>query len=531
MVRHIQLLSSQIKPTHSGMSGMEDSQKSALMSPTMPSLLTQSNHDATSQTDVCRPHPILSLLTLQRQTIVNEALTLIVNGMQLMRVKLPTHVAGSTSKGTMHVIPSTLKACPHPSTVGHGGLDSRQTPISLLVYGANVALERESSIQAFARFTGEGHQHDIQFKDLTTRMDTDMVTDVINFVPTHVTLHLKYHATCIVRDEEQEVLEALREIIADEKVNPRGGSITSALANDHLKDKLPNLYEMVIKGKHGNLENFLNAHSDVFTLFTFSDKAIKKKTVSPEPRIVLKPGQRELCTNLPMTQSEVRLHEHLLDILGNKDMDKRDLLDQLSNDMTFATFLSPTLSILMRFLSRHKDRFVWSMDPDKPTVVGLQGRQHDSESLGYQADLDKQIAAPTKKWNGKGGEKGDDVQASQDRMPAYEAKGGEKGAKGGKGGKGNKGRGRGGKDGDWGSKGAYNQRGGYANDGGYILNGQQQGVQVINANAGQLHYQYAQAPMQQQQAQFQQIVMPQQQFMYDNQIKAPGMHPQSTQSP
>ena len=482
------------------------------------------------------PPPVVAVHTSHRpphstpphpQSVVNECITLVVNGLQLMRVRLPKHEAGASSKGTMHILPSTLKA--RADTMHQ--CDARLTPVSLLVSGLNIALPRDSCVKSSVRFTGEGHEHDVSFKDLYTRMESDLVNDVVGFIPTHVTLHLKYHATCVVRDEEQEVLEALREIIADEKVNPRGGSITSALANDILKEKLPKLYEFVIRRKHGNLENFLNAHQDVFTLFTFSDKALKKKTVSPEPRIVLKAGQRELCTNLPMSNAEIRLHEYLHTILGPKDMDKRDLLDQLSNDMTFATFLSPTLSILMRFLSRHKDQFVWSMDPDKPTVVGLQGRQHDSACLGQQADLDKQMPHPAnKKYPGKG-----DAQDGQDRgVPRdYEmARGGKDGSGKGKG-KGSKGKGgRGAKGGGLGMDDAWQQgnKGGatfgqrdLGHGAGFVMNsaiaaqGNQMlnGTQVINGQ-----YQY-----QQQQPQNQFVVMQGQQpqfapqFLYESPMK------------
>eukprot|EP01060_Flectonema_neradi_P029687 TRINITY_DN4152_c0_g1_i1.p1 TRINITY_DN4152_c0_g1~~TRINITY_DN4152_c0_g1_i1.p1 ORF type:complete len:696 (+),score=185.32 TRINITY_DN4152_c0_g1_i1:49-2136(+) len=357
-------------------------------SPSMPTLLPVTASHAMAQTD----------------NIVDECVSVVINGLQLLRVSIPPHENGQTTQGTIQVLPHTLRC-----RLDH--VDPRQYPFHLLLSSANLALPRDSHIESSLFFKGEGYECEVSFKDLTTRMDSVCQTEILNFKPTHITLKLRYHATCIVRDDEQEVLECLRNIIADEKVNPRGGSITSALAHDMLIEKMPRLYDEIIQRKYGGLDNFLNKHDKVFTLFTFSNKALKKKTVSPEPRIVLKPGQRELCTNLPMSEAEIRLHDHLIKLLGNKDMDKRDLLDNLSNDTVFATFLSPTLSILMRFLSRHKDRFVWSMDPDKPTVVGLQGRQHDSQCLGEQADIDSRIETAKKGWeNGKGKQQENDFQ-------------------------------------------------------------------------------------------------------------------------
>ncbi|KAJ9465229.1 hypothetical protein DIPPA_03384 [Diplonema papillatum] len=350
--------------------GMKGESDKAMPSPSMPSLLSQMVFDAVAQTD----------------HVVKESVTAVLNGLQMVRVDVPSRDAGPVT-GSVQISRATLKCRMEGA--------SAACPVHLLVTGSNLALPRESSVKVAVRFLSDaGAQHEVQVKDLTTRMESSVTTEMLNFVPSTMVIEVRYYAATIVRDAEQEVLEALREIIADEKVNPRGGSIPSALANSILQDRMPQRYKSVVVEKCGGLENFLNKHDDVFTLFTFSDRALKKKTVSPEPRIVLKPGQREMVTNLPMSKAEKRLHDYLIKLLGNKDMDKRDLLDLLSNDMDFATFLSPTLSILMRFLSRHKDQFVWSMDPDKPTVVGLQGRMHDSACLGQQADLDKQMAVP-----------------------------------------------------------------------------------------------------------------------------------------
>eukprot|EP01065_Artemidia_motanka_P025294 TRINITY_DN3029_c0_g2_i1.p1 TRINITY_DN3029_c0_g2~~TRINITY_DN3029_c0_g2_i1.p1 ORF type:complete len:614 (+),score=158.53 TRINITY_DN3029_c0_g2_i1:101-1843(+) len=333
--------------------------------------------------------------------VVREFVSVVVNGLQVVQCDAPQAMPGAKSTGSAAVEPRTLM----PMAVGAGGAPVR---IHLVASAHNILLQRDASVKIRVVFSGADAagrpEHSVDLGELTSRMDSFARTETLPFVPTQVMIEVVFHALAAKRDSEQVLVETLREIIADEHINPRGGSILASLADDTLRQRTPELYAEVVQQRFGGLQQFLERHKDVFTHFTFSDRALKKKTVSPEPRIVLKPGQREMCTTIPMTPAERRLHQYLTQILGREDIDKRDLLDLLSNDTGFANFLSPTLSILMRFLSRHKDVFVWSMDPDKPTVVGLQGRQHDSASLGQQASLDKAMGAPAaKRWGSGGG--------------------------------------------------------------------------------------------------------------------------------
>eukprot|EP01065_Artemidia_motanka_P051220 TRINITY_DN8965_c0_g1_i5.p1 TRINITY_DN8965_c0_g1~~TRINITY_DN8965_c0_g1_i5.p1 ORF type:complete len:570 (+),score=197.67 TRINITY_DN8965_c0_g1_i5:99-1712(+) len=323
------------------------------------------------------------------EPIVREVVTMVVNGLQTVSCDASQREAGVCREGSVALSDRCVRVM--PTCAG-------RTQVHLVVSAQNVLLPRDSALRCRAHLTpaGGGARHTVSFSDVDHRMVSRCVVEQLPFVPAHAALEVEYRASASKGDAEHKVVDILREVIADEQINPRGGSIPASLADEVLQSRAPQLYEAVVQ-RGGGMEAFLGRHEDVFTYFRFSDRALKKKTVSPEPRIVLKPGQRERCANLPVAPAEMRLHDYLLQILGREDIDKRDLLDLLSNDTGFATFLSPTLSILMRFLSRHKDVFVWSMDPDKPTVVGLQGRQHDSASLGQQASLDKAMAAPPQK--------------------------------------------------------------------------------------------------------------------------------------
>eukprot|EP00756_Hemistasia_phaeocysticola_P016655 Hpha_TRINITY_DN15493_c1_g1::TRINITY_DN15493_c1_g1_i4::g.173659::m.173659 len=384
----------------------EDESASApdLISPSMPPAATSPSIPALQNSPPVEPDqepgqvealPEATANVVRAPGPVVEHVNVILNGVQALRCELPEKKDGE----------KTTTAEDIPGRVLHVMGGGFRSPVHLVASAPSLLLGRDEHLELRVRFTDGGSQaHELVLGELHGRMDSLCLVETLPFAPARLEVTVLCHAQTAADGTEAALVETLRDILADEEVNPRGGSIPASTAEDLLRKRAAEMFEEVALSGCGGLEGFLKKHEDVFTYFTFSDRALKKKTVSPEPRIVLKPGQRELCTKIPMTAAEKRLFDYLEQILGREDIDKRDLLDLLSNDTGFATFLSPTLSILMRFLSRHKDVFVWSMDPDKPTVVGLQGRQHDSASLGQQASLDKQLALPKPKFTAQGAE-------------------------------------------------------------------------------------------------------------------------------
>ncbi|KAJ9458233.1 hypothetical protein DIPPA_06759 [Diplonema papillatum] len=180
---------------------------------------------------------------------------------------------------------------------------------------------------------------------------------------------------------EAHLVEEICDVLRNSRINPGRGSLPSVLVQHRAKESP--LYEKVV-GKHfqSSWHTFMKAHDNVFTLFHYSQKEIQERRLGPfakfnEARIVLKEHERgdwksaDEMAALRHAQAEEGLKGYLIKLLELRDYDQRELLEVLHGNTHFNHFLSPTFSILMRTLCRHKGTFITSNDPDQPTRIGL----------------------------------------------------------------------------------------------------------------------------------------------------------------
>eukprot|EP01059_Diplonema_ambulator_P033151 TRINITY_DN6804_c0_g1_i2.p1 TRINITY_DN6804_c0_g1~~TRINITY_DN6804_c0_g1_i2.p1 ORF type:complete len:752 (+),score=253.84 TRINITY_DN6804_c0_g1_i2:87-2342(+) len=199
-----------------------------------------------------------------------------------------------------------------------------------------------------------------------------------------------------VGPNEMQLVEEICDVLRNTRFNPGRGSLPSVLVQHRAKESP--LYEKVV-GKYfqNSWHTFMKAHDDVFVLFHYSQNEIKERNLGPfakfnEARIVLKEHEKgdwkkaDEMAALKHAQAEEGLKQFLIQTLEKRDYDQRELLEVLHGNQHFNHFLSPTFSILMRTLSRHKGTFITSTDPDQPTRVGL--ARPDQKSVDMQSKME-----------------------------------------------------------------------------------------------------------------------------------------------
>eukprot|EP01061_Rhynchopus_euleeides_P000225 TRINITY_DN10166_c0_g2_i1.p1 TRINITY_DN10166_c0_g2~~TRINITY_DN10166_c0_g2_i1.p1 ORF type:complete len:786 (+),score=361.48 TRINITY_DN10166_c0_g2_i1:326-2683(+) len=202
-----------------------------------------------------------------------------------------------------------------------------------------------------------------------------------------------------VGPNELQLVEEICDVLRNSRVNPGRGSLPSVLVQHRAKESP--LYEKVV-GKYyqNSWHTFMKAHDNVFSLFHYSQKEIQERKLGPfakfnEARIVLKEHEAgdwraadELAA-LRHAQAEEGLKRFLTQLLEQRDYDQRELLEVLHGNTHFNHFLSPTFSILMRTLCRHKGTFIHSEDPDQPIRIGLSRPEKEAVELTGSNDSSK----------------------------------------------------------------------------------------------------------------------------------------------
>eukprot|EP00755_Sulcionema_specki_P011017 Sspe_Gene.48025::Locus_24745_Transcript_1_1_Confidence_1.000_Length_1746::g.48025::m.48025 len=150
------------------------------------------------------------------------------------------------------------------------------------------------------------------------------------------------------------------------------------------KAKESPLYERVVGGVfEGSWGDFLRAHTaDAFAVFYYTDAEVRSLRLAPyvkacDARVAPLATPREALAAADQARSrrqreaEARLKAFVADAVRGGPVAQKELLRQLRGCPEFAAPLHPTLPLLLRFLARHRDVFVWTSDPDQPTRIGL----------------------------------------------------------------------------------------------------------------------------------------------------------------
>eukprot|EP01065_Artemidia_motanka_P001844 TRINITY_DN10861_c0_g6_i5.p1 TRINITY_DN10861_c0_g6~~TRINITY_DN10861_c0_g6_i5.p1 ORF type:complete len:663 (+),score=224.54 TRINITY_DN10861_c0_g6_i5:163-1989(+) len=191
---------------------------------------------------------------------------------------------------------------------------------------------------------------------------------------------------------EAQLIEEITAVLENPKLNPGRGSLPSVMVQHRAKESP--LYEKVVGRRFGSSWHaFMKANQETFSLFHYSQKEIQERKLSPfckfnEARVVLRKHEQghdwraaDERAAQDHAAAEEGLKQHLISLLEKRDYDQRELLEVLNGNAFFNHFLSPTFSILMRTLNRHKGTFITSSDEDLPTRVGLaRADRHQAQS-------------------------------------------------------------------------------------------------------------------------------------------------------
>eukprot|EP01061_Rhynchopus_euleeides_P000901 TRINITY_DN10643_c1_g2_i2.p1 TRINITY_DN10643_c1_g2~~TRINITY_DN10643_c1_g2_i2.p1 ORF type:complete len:390 (+),score=127.90 TRINITY_DN10643_c1_g2_i2:49-1170(+) len=172
--------------------------------------------------------------------------------------------------------------------------------------------------------------------------------------------------------QKSKLLVCVREALADDKINPRQGSLPAALIEE--KARACDCFHDVVRMYERGFIGFIESHSDDFTLFNYTQDEIEGRDMeehahTKELRIVLKKGKRvQFCSEA----EEHELLDLLKEVLSEGDLTCDELLLRI-HEAGVGFSISPCFSQLMRFLSRNTDLFSWSTDPSQITTVSFSG--------------------------------------------------------------------------------------------------------------------------------------------------------------
>jgi len=175
---------------------------------------------------------------------------------------------------------------------------------------------------------------------------------------------------------EEFVVQGVVEILADEIINPRQGSLPSETVKSLVKRRCPLRFDSVV-AKHESWEKFLFDHSGDFTTFKYSENELKSRgligQISPdEIRVVRNVSSRSKsggCSSSCAAPPDLPPQTGKL-LLPQDGKDCFALLHtpQLKENLQKSC---ASFSLMMRFLQKHNQKFRWSTDPTQRTVIGL----------------------------------------------------------------------------------------------------------------------------------------------------------------
>eukprot|EP01060_Flectonema_neradi_P017108 TRINITY_DN2385_c2_g1_i1.p1 TRINITY_DN2385_c2_g1~~TRINITY_DN2385_c2_g1_i1.p1 ORF type:complete len:436 (+),score=64.55 TRINITY_DN2385_c2_g1_i1:99-1310(+) len=184
---------------------------------------------------------------------------------------------------------------------------------------------------------------------------------------------------------ERQFVKDVELILRSPRLNREGGSLNAVLLSSKAKESV--LYDEVVGGKYNGVWlDFIRQHSSVFTLFQYDSQEIKARELAPhikkgDARVHLSRKTLAEVHHADQLRSrrgregEAELVSFMSQTLEEGSISQKDLLTRLQGCKGFTSLLFPTLTLLMRFLSKHKDTFVWFSEPDQPVRIGVSSRR------------------------------------------------------------------------------------------------------------------------------------------------------------
>ena len=172
-----------------------------------------------------------------------------------------------------------------------------------------------------------------------------------------------------VAADEELLLEHVKNMMEDDKVNPRHGSLPLSLVQSLAMRS--EYYAEVMKRYDGFL-GFVQSLKQDFTTFNYSRDEIQGRDMQDyvcpgECRVVLRTGRR---VHFVSEGEEDALVDFLKELLKDSDCTSEYILLKI-HEAGLGFSISPSFSQLMRFLTRNKNLFSWSTDPSQVTMVTL----------------------------------------------------------------------------------------------------------------------------------------------------------------
>eukprot|EP01062_Namystynia_karyoxenos_P056086 TRINITY_DN47040_c0_g1_i1.p1 TRINITY_DN47040_c0_g1~~TRINITY_DN47040_c0_g1_i1.p1 ORF type:complete len:622 (+),score=261.27 TRINITY_DN47040_c0_g1_i1:87-1952(+) len=256
--------------------------------------------------------------------------------------------------------------------------------LQIMFYSPNFPAKPDYSVHGTLEFIGEDGKVNasVYLGVLDDSKQVEKKQRTVAQRPAAVRLEIHRISPLGPNPNEAQLIEEITAVLENPKLNPQRGSLPSVLVQHRAKESP--LYDKVVGRRFGNSWHaFMKANQETFNLFHYSQKEIQDRKLAPyckfnEARIVLRKHEQahdwrsaDEHAAQKHADAEEGLKQHLMALLEQRDYDQRELLETLNGNVHFNHFLSPTFSILMRTLNRHKGTFIASTDPDQPTRVGL----------------------------------------------------------------------------------------------------------------------------------------------------------------
>ena len=303
--------------------------------------------------------------------------TLLLNGVQTIRCPYPE--VGSERSVTVAAQDLNVSG-----EVGGMGLD-------ILFTSSHHSYSFDNELRArLVAADDRGQVQEVSIGGVQYSGETAHLSYHLRAIPVQLTLTVSHQAFAQAAESaaEKQFVRDVGSVLRNPRLNREGGSLNAILLNSKAKESV--LYDEIVGGIYNGVWlDFVRHHSREFTLFQYNAHEIKARELSPH---IKKGDARIYLSSKTLTEvhradqlrsrrgreGEAELERFMSQTLRHGSISQKDLLTRLRDCTGFTALLFPTLTLLMRFLSKHKDIFVWLSEPDQPTRIGLNLRSRRS---------------------------------------------------------------------------------------------------------------------------------------------------------
>lgn len=194
-----------------------------------------------------------------------------------------------------------------------------------------------------------------------------VVTRYVTKYPKVLKLRLRYEQrTLYDHPDEELLLQEMVQLLSDPILFPSGGSAPHTNVHNRLKD-LEHYHRVVTQHYHGKWTSFLNNHQDKIRIH--KEQHSELHLVLTDNLDCFRKVDQE--AEVHRAEQENAVVESLYSVLRERDYEYRELLQRMGQIPAFTSQLTPSMTMLNRFLQSNRDVFWIRKDPEHTTRVGL----------------------------------------------------------------------------------------------------------------------------------------------------------------